>query len=139
MAEKKTKKRAEAAATTGEFELPDDYQPDNGDWTGSQPVKKAKHFWPSAKRLLGLLAPEKWLFSLVVLLVVASVVLTVIAPKILGQAMDVIFNGILGKQLPAGVPIEQIIAGLAPRATRSSPMCSQARMWCPARASISVC
>lgn len=111
MAEKKTKKRAEAAATTGEFELPDDYQPDNGDWTGSQPVKKAKHFWPSAKRLLGLLAPEKWLFSLVVLLVVASVVLTVIAPKILGQAMDVIFNGILGKQLPAGVPIEQIIAG----------------------------
>ncbi|WP_024356524.1 ABC transporter ATP-binding protein [Leucobacter chironomi] len=113
MAEKKTKKRAEAAeaATTGEFELPDDYQPDNDDWTGSQPVKKAKHFWPSAKRLIGLLAPEKWLFSLVVLLVVGSVVLTVIAPKILGQAMDVIFNGILGKQLPAGVPIEQIIEG----------------------------
>ena len=113
MAEKKTKKRAEAAeaAATGEFELPDDYQPDNDDWTGSQPVKKAKHFWPSAKRLIGLLAPEKWLFSLVVLLVVGSVVLTVIAPKILGQAMDVIFNGILGKQLPAGVPIEQIIEG----------------------------
>ncbi len=96
---------------TEEFELPDDYQPDADDWFGGQPAKKAKHFWPSAKRLIGLLAPEKWLFSLVVLLVVGSVVLTVIAPKVLGQAMDVIFNGILGKQLPAGVPIEQIIEG----------------------------
>jgi ATP-binding cassette subfamily B protein len=94
-----------------EFELPDDYQPDADDWSGSQPVKKAKHFWPSAKRLVGLLAPEKWLFSLGVLRVVGSVVLTVVAPKVLGQAMDVIFNGILGKQLPAGVPIEQIIQG----------------------------
>ncbi len=110
MAEKKNA-QAEAAAQADEFELPDDYQPDADDWSGSQPVKKAKHFWPSAKRLVGLLAPEKWLFSLVVLLVVGSVVLTVVAPKVLGQAMDVIFNGILGKQLPAGVPIEQIIQG----------------------------
>ncbi|RGE19421.1 ABC transporter ATP-binding protein [Leucobacter sp. wl10] len=109
------KKRAgrppEGGVKTDEFELPDDYRPDGDDWTGSQPVKKAKHFWPSAKRLIGLLAPEKWLFSLVVLLVVGSVVLTVIAPKVLGQAMDVIFNGVLGKQLPEGVPIDQIIAG----------------------------
>jgi ATP-binding cassette subfamily B protein len=110
MAEKKNA-QAEAAVQADEFELPDDYQPDADDWSGSQPVKKAKHFWPSAKRLVGLLAPEKWLFSLVVLLVVGSVVLTVVAPKVLGQAMDVIFNGILGKQLPAGVPIEQIIQG----------------------------
>ena len=97
--------------TLGEFELPDDYQPDGDDWFGGQPTKKAKHFWPSAKRLIGLLAPEKWLFSLVVLLVVASVVLTVIAPKVLGRAMDVIFNGVIGAQLPKGVPIEQIISG----------------------------
>lgn len=96
---------------TDEFELPDDYQPDNDDWSGTQPTKKAKHFWPSAKRLFGLLAPEKLLFGFVVALVVISVVLTVIAPKVLGQAMDVIFNGIIGKQLPAGVPLEQIIQG----------------------------
>jgi ATP-binding cassette subfamily B protein len=105
MAEKKTKQQAD------EFELPDDYQPDGDDWFGGQPTKKAKHFWPAAKRLIGLLAPEKWLFSLVVLLVIGSVVLTVIAPKVLGQARDVIFNGVLGKQLPAGVPLEQIVAG----------------------------
>lgn len=104
------RKRSSAeAAKAEELELPDDYQHDNDDWTGGQPVKKAKHFWPSAKRLVGLLAPHKWQFTLVVLLVIGSVVLTVIAPKILGQAMDVIFNGILGKQLPAGITQEQAI------------------------------
>ena len=92
-----------------EFELPDDYQPDNDDW-GGQPAKKAKHFWPSAKRLAGLLGPEKGLFSFVVLLVIGSVVLTVLAPKILGQAMDVLFNGVIGGKLPAGVPKEDLIA-----------------------------
>ena len=100
------------STATDEFELPDDYSPDGDDWFGGQPTKKAKAFWPSAKRLIGLLGPEKWLFAFVTLLVVGSVVLTVIAPKVLGQAMDVIFNGILGAQLPAGVPKEQIIEGL---------------------------
>ncbi|SDQ18665.1 ABC transporter ATP-binding protein [Leucobacter chromiiresistens] len=103
------KRSAAEAAPAEDLELPDDYQPDNDDWTGGQPVKKAKHFWPSAKRLVGLLAPHKWQFALVVLLVVGSVVLTVIAPKILGQAMDVIFNGILGKQLPEGITREQAV------------------------------
>lgn len=93
-------------------ELPDDYAPDSDNWFGDQPVRKAKAFWPSAKRLIGLLAPEKWLFLFITLLVVGSVVLTVIAPRVLGQAMDVIFNGVLGSKLPAGVPIEEIIAGL---------------------------
>src|SRR5690606_23074893 len=30
---------------------------------------------------------------------------------VLGQAMDVIFNGLIGAQLPAGVPLADIIAG----------------------------
>ncbi|MBO1900470.1 ABC transporter ATP-binding protein [Leucobacter weissii] len=111
------KKKQEAAAGSGagastaddEFELPDDYTPDADDWFGGQPTKKAKQFWPAAKRLIGLIGPEKWLFAFVTLLVVGSVVLTVIAPKVLGAAMDVIFNGILGSQLPAGVPLEAVI------------------------------
>ena len=111
MAKKKADATTETTATD-EFELPDDYSPDGDDWFGGQPTKKAKAFWPSAKRLIGLLGPEKWLFAFVTLLVVGSVVLTVIAPKVLGQAMDVIFNGILGAQLPAGVQKEQIIEGL---------------------------
>lgn len=107
----KKKDAAAASPATEEFELPDDYQPED-DWMGGGAAKKPKHFWPAAKRLVGLLAPEKWLFSFVVLLVVGSVVLTVIAPKVLGQAMDVIFNGVIGAQLPRGVPLDQLVAGL---------------------------
>jgi ATP-binding cassette, subfamily B, multidrug efflux pump len=89
-----------------------EYQPtgSDGDMFGGTPAKKAQHFWPSVKRLVGLLRPERAQFSLVVALVAASVVLTVIAPKILGAAMDVIFNGVLGAGLPAGVPLEQLVA-----------------------------
>ncbi len=99
---------AEAAKTDDELL---EYAPAeaDGDMFGDAPAKKAKHFWPSAKRLFGLLKPERAGMTLVVVLVVASVVLTVIAPKILGLAMDVIFNGVIGAQLPEGVPLETII------------------------------
>ncbi|TKK00281.1 multidrug ABC transporter ATP-binding protein [Plantibacter flavus] len=76
---------------------------------GGTPSKKAEQFWPSAKRLIGLLAPEKVKMSIVVGLVVLSVVLTVIAPKILGLAMDAIFNGVMGSQLPAGATLDQVV------------------------------
>jgi len=84
----------------------------DGDMFGGTPSRKAAHFWPSAKRLIGLLAPERARMTLVVALVIVSVVLMVLAPKILGQAMDAIFNGVLGSQLPAGVPLDQVVAGL---------------------------
>jgi ATP-binding cassette subfamily B multidrug efflux pump len=81
----------------------------DGDMFGGTPSKKAEQFWPSAKRLVGLLAPEKVKMSIVVGLVVLSVVLTVIAPKILGLAMDAIFNGVMGSQLPAGASLDQVV------------------------------
>jgi len=95
-----------------ETELQDAPTPPPSDDWGGGPTAKAKHFWPSAKRLFALLAPEKWLFMFVTLLVVISVVLNVIAPRVLGQAMDVIFNGLIGKDLPADVPLDQIVAVL---------------------------
>ena len=89
-----------------EEELYPKYQPTGeDDMFGGAPAKKAEHFWPSVKRLVGLLRPERVMFSLVIALVIASVVLTVIAPKILGRAMDVIFNGVIGSQLPANIPL----------------------------------
>ncbi len=92
----------------------ENFEPGNGgDMFGEgAPPRKAKAFWPSAKRLVGLLAPEKGKFGFVVVLVIGSVILSVIAPKVLGRATDVIFNGVLGKQLPAGVPLDQIVAQL---------------------------
>ncbi|WP_101632696.1 ABC transporter ATP-binding protein [Arthrobacter crystallopoietes] len=79
---------------------------------GGTPAKKAKHFWPSAKRLFGLLKPEKAAIAVVLAMVIIAVVLNVIAPRVLGNAMDVIFNGAISSNLPAGATQEQVIAGL---------------------------
>jgi ATP-binding cassette subfamily B protein len=97
-----------------ELELEYEYEPTegDGDMFGGTPAKKAEHFWPSFKRLLGLLKPEWLAMSFVTLLVVISVALIVIAPKVLGQATDVIFNGFLGSQLPKGATLDQVVQGL---------------------------
>jgi ATP-binding cassette subfamily B protein len=92
----------------------EEYKPTeaDGDMFGGTPAKKAEHFWPSAKRLMGLLKPESAGIALVLAMVTVAVVLNVVAPKILGQAMDVIFGGVVGKQLPAGVSKDQFVDGL---------------------------
>src|SRR4051812_24513986 len=84
-----------------------------GPFGGMQgPAEKAMNFGPSAKRLLRRLAPERGMIVLVVLLGVASVVLSVLGPKVLGQATNIIVNGSISKQLPAGVTKAQVIEGL---------------------------
>nr|WP_138443325.1 ABC transporter ATP-binding protein [Sinomonas susongensis] len=83
-----------------------------GGFGQQMPMKKAKNFRGSAKRLLGLIRPESGWMVVVVAFILVSVVLSVIAPKILGNAMDVIFAGVIGKQMPAGVSKDQMIAGL---------------------------
>nr|WP_244859890.1 ABC transporter ATP-binding protein [Intrasporangium calvum] len=84
-----------------------------------QPGEKSLNFGPSAKRLLGLLRPERGKVVGVVTLVVVSVFLSAIGPKILGRATDLIFGGLLGRQLgqnvPAGATTEQVVAGLRAR------------------------
>ncbi|WP_018295979.1 ABC transporter ATP-binding protein [Corynebacterium lubricantis] len=81
------------------------------EWSGSAP-RQAKEFWPSAKRLFGLLGEHKGKMVAVMIFNVAAVVLNVWAPKVLGQAMDVIYSGAISKQLPAGMSKEQVIEGL---------------------------
>ena len=77
-------------------------------WGGAgQPVEKAMDFGPSARRLVGLLRPERLGVVLVLVLGVISVALNVIGPIILGRATDVIFAGVIGKQLPAGITAER--------------------------------
>jgi ATP-binding cassette subfamily B protein len=76
------------------------------------PAEKAMAFWPSAKRLLGTLAPERWGLVWVFLLTVASVVFTVIGPKLLGNGTTLIFEGAISATLPEGVSQQQIIDGL---------------------------
>ena len=75
-------------------------------------VEKSLNFLPSLRRLLGHLAPERLILSLAVLLAVAGVAMNVLGPKILGMATDVIFTGVLGKNLPSGATKEQVVAEL---------------------------
>jgi ATP-binding cassette subfamily B multidrug efflux pump len=77
-------------------------------WAGvGQPAEKPSDFGPSARRLLGRLHPERIGVLLVLVLGVVSVTLNVIGPRVLGHATDVIFAGIIGKQLPAGITAAQ--------------------------------
>jgi len=77
-----------------------------------QPAEKSMNFWPSARRLLGYLRPERPLVILVMILTVGSVTFSVVGPKILGNATNIIFEGIVGKMLPAGVSKDQVVAEL---------------------------
>jgi ATP-binding cassette subfamily B multidrug efflux pump len=74
------------------------------------PTVKAMSFGPSARRLLRRLAPERVMIVGVVLLAITSVSLSVAGPRILGRATDLIFAGVLGRQLPAGLSTEQAAA-----------------------------
>ncbi len=76
------------------------------------PVEKAMSFVPSAKRLFGRLHPERAGVILVVALGVISVVLSVIGPKLLGTATNIIFEGVISSQLPAGATKAEVIAQL---------------------------
>lgn len=76
------------------------------------PGQKAKSFGPSLQRLLRRLAPDKAFVVVIFLLAVIAVVLNTIGPQILGKATNLIFNGVIGKQLPAGLTKDQAIERL---------------------------
>jgi ATP-binding cassette, subfamily B, multidrug efflux pump len=74
--------------------------------------EKSKNFRASFGRLLGRLRPEAPLIVLVICLAVISIFFAILGPKILGDATNIIFNGVIGQQIPAGVTQEQAVAGL---------------------------
>ncbi|HEX6946408.1 MAG TPA: ABC transporter ATP-binding protein [Acidimicrobiia bacterium] len=74
--------------------------------------QKPMDFKGSAGRLLGLMRPHRVKVVAIFALAILSVVLVVLAPKMLGWATDEIFTGFVGAQLPAGVPKEEIVETL---------------------------
>ncbi len=77
--------------------------------TAGMPAEKSITFWPSAKRLLRRLAPERLLVVAVIALTVVGVTLSVLGPKLLGDATNIIFEGVIGRRLPAGITQQQAI------------------------------
>jgi len=76
------------------------------------PPQKALDFGPSARRLLGRLRPERAGLIAVVTLTVASIMLNVLGPRILGHATDLIFSGAMGSRLPAGLTKDEALERL---------------------------
>ena len=99
---------------------------DMGDWGDVAPPRKAKAFWPSAMRLLGRFVTEKAALTAVFIMVVIAVVLSVWAPSILGDAMNVIFAGFVSSDMPSTLTRDEVIQGLAAPVRPSTSTC------CPA-------
>ena len=79
------------------------------------PGGKPSTFGPSARRLAGRLRGERLAVAAVAVFGAASVALTVVGPRLLGDATNLVFAGFIGRQfrqLPAGTTKAQVIEGL---------------------------
>ena len=66
------------------------------------PVQKPMDFKGSLRRFAGSLRPERLNVVILMVLGIGSVALTVLGPKLLGDATNVIFAGFVGARLPEG-------------------------------------
>ncbi|RYP85021.1 ABC transporter ATP-binding protein [Nocardioides guangzhouensis] len=115
----------ETAATSGKSSAQEGFKaterieggpgPGRGPMGGGMVGQKAMDFGPSARRLLGRLAPERSKAVLVVVLGVASVALMSVGPRILGHATDLVFAGLFSRQIPADATQAEAVAGLRAR------------------------
>lgn len=62
---------------------------------GPRVPEQAQHFWPTIKRLIAYLRPWRVEVIVSILLAVISVILSILAPKILGEATTIIYDGML--------------------------------------------
>jgi ATP-binding cassette subfamily B protein len=76
------------------------------------PTEKAKNFRQTFRRLVGELRPERKWIGLVVVVALFSTAGQVFGPKILGNGINQLMDGLIGKQLPAGTTLPQAVAYL---------------------------
>ncbi|MFD4689848.1 ABC transporter ATP-binding protein [Streptomyces sp. NPDC058463] len=79
------------------------------------PTERSMDFKGSGKRLVKRFSREKSSLYLMLGAGTLSVALSVVGPKILGGATDLIFAGVVGRQMPEGTTKEQAIDGLRER------------------------
>ncbi|MGB3474323.1 MAG: ABC transporter ATP-binding protein [Mycobacterium sp.] len=73
------------------------------------PTVRAGDFWSTALRLARRMGPQRRLVATVISLSLGGIALGVAGPRILGHATDLVFNGIIGRGLPAGITKQQAI------------------------------
>ncbi|MEC4762118.1 ABC transporter ATP-binding protein [Mycobacterium sherrisii] len=78
--------------------------------TPRTPATRSRDFWGTAARLVQRLAPQRNLSIAVIALGLAGTAIGVVVPRILGHATDLLFNGVIGRGLPAGLTKYQAVA-----------------------------
>ncbi|MGN6271795.1 MAG: ABC transporter ATP-binding protein [Protaetiibacter sp.] len=98
-----------------EIELGEQARLASDSWDSVAPGK-ASNFRVSFGRMIGLLKPSRVAFIFVTVLGAAGVILAVIAPKVLGEATNLVFQGAIGRALaeffPAGTTNAQAVDAL---------------------------
>ena len=79
---------------------------------GAMPTGRSKDFWGSLRRLLARLRPDRLKLAMALLFGTGSVAFTVAGPRLLGDATNVLFNGVVGKLLHPGLTKSQAVAEL---------------------------
>ncbi|WP_173313165.1 ABC transporter ATP-binding protein [Streptomyces fulvorobeus] len=79
---------------------------------GGAPTERSMDFKGSGKRLLRRLSQEKSSLYAMLVAVALSVGLSVVGPKILGHATDLIFAGVVGRGMPEGSTKAQAVEDL---------------------------
>jgi len=82
--------------------------PGRGPMGGGMVGQKAMTFGPSVRRLLASMRPDRLAAYAVVGLVVVSVLLMSVGPRLLGHATDLVFRGFVGGRLPEGTPDSEL-------------------------------
>ncbi|CAM5408073.1 ABC transporter ATP-binding protein [Streptomyces aurantiogriseus] len=82
---------------------------------GGGPENRSLDFKVSGRRLLAQFKPERITLCAMLFCVVVSVGLNVVGPKILGEATDLVFAGIIGREMPEGASKEQVLDSMRER------------------------
>ncbi|MFF1542529.1 ABC transporter ATP-binding protein [Streptomyces sp. NPDC058291] len=82
---------------------------------GTGPDSHSLDFKASGRRLLARFRPERITLFTMLACVTLSVGLSVVGPKILGKATDLVFAGIVGREMPAGASKEQVLDSMRER------------------------
>ncbi len=82
-----------------------------GQGPGQRP-ERAGDFSGTVRRLLARLRPERGRLAIVLGLGVIAALFTVTGPALLGRATDIIFTGVIGSRLPAGLTKQGALAQL---------------------------
>ncbi|MDQ1045327.1 ABC transporter ATP-binding protein [Streptomyces sp. V4I2] len=82
---------------------------------GTGPDHHSMDFKGSGKRLMAQFKPERLTIYALLICVTVSVALSVVGPKILGRATDLVFAGIIGRQMPAGSSKQEVLDSMRER------------------------